>query len=303
MTRANALIRRSLVPTPGNVKSMVEKARTFPVDVLMLDLEDGVPSSDEAKARARKVLERALLDSTFAAREVAIRINGPRTKWFMDDLAFVARLDIDTVVIPMVREAEDMVAAERALSAFGAPDLLGIMLLIETPAAVLNLHAIVKASPRTNGLIAGGLDYATETHSLSILPVGLGARPGRHDEDLIYMRQHVLAVARAYGLSALEAMRPGLLSDLDGFRADAEAARWLGFDGVDLYHPSFIAIANEVFTPSAEELTWAEQILGSNESVDSFRPASRKVDGRAVLPQHIKIARRLKHTAAALAGP
>lgn len=300
MTSARNPIRRSLVPTPANVEGMVEKARGFRVDVLMLDLEDGVPNTDDAKARARSVLGRALEASTFAAREKAIRINGPHTKWFMEDLAFVAGLDIETVVVPMVRDAQDVMVAERALTGFGAPESLGLMLLIETPAAVLNLHDIVKASQRTNGLIAGGLDYASETHALSIIPVGAASRSPLHDQDLLYMRQHVLAVARAYNLSALDAMRPKLISDLEAFRADAEAARWFGFDGVDFYHPSFIDIANDVFTPSEEELAWADRILGANEAVDIARPASRKVAGKVVLPQHIEIARRLKEMSEAL---
>ncbi|ODT21484.1 MAG: hypothetical protein ABS54_12625 [Hyphomicrobium sp. SCN 65-11] len=300
MKNASLRVRRSLVPTPGNVEAMVEKARSFPVDVLMLDLEDGVPNTDEAKSRARTVLERALTSSTFATRERAIRINGPHSKWFMEDLAYVVRLPIETVVVPMVRDAQDLMVVERALTSFGAPDTLGVVLLIETPAAVLNLHEMVKASPRTNGLISGGLDYASETHSLSIIPVGAASRLPLHDQDLLYMRQHVLAVARAYGLSAIDALRPKLLSDVDAFRADAEAARWLGFDGVDFYHPSFIDIANDVFTPSEEELVWADQILGANAAVDPTRPASRTVAGRAVLPQHVEIARRLKELSAAL---
>ena len=254
MKNASLRVRRSLVPTPGNVEAMVEKARSFPVDVLMLDLEDGVPNTDEAKSRARTVLEKALTSSTFATRERAIRINGPHSKWFMEDLAYVVRLPIETVVVPMVRDAQDLMVVERALTSFGAPDTLGVVLLIETPAAVLNLHEMVKASPRTNGLVSGGLDYASETHSLSIIPVGAASRLPLHDQDLLYMRQHVLAVARAYGLSAIDALLPKLLSDVDAFRADAEAARWLGFDGVDFYHPSFIDVANDVFTPSEEEL-------------------------------------------------
>ena len=198
MKNTSLRVRRSLVPTPGNVENMVDKARGFPVDVLMLDLEDGVPGTDEAKARARMVLEKALTSSNFAAREKAVRINGPHSKWFFEDLAYVTRLPIDTIVVPMVRDAQDLIVTERALTSFGAPNSLGVVLLIETPAAVLNLHEMVKASPRTNGLIAGGLDYASETHSLSIIPVGSASRLPLHDQDLLYMRQHVLAVSRAY---------------------------------------------------------------------------------------------------------
>jgi len=290
-----------LLATPANTEAMLLKARAFPVDVLMLDLEDGVPNEDGAKARARRLLGEALAGRPFAAREIAIRVNGPRTKWFLEDAALVAGLRVPTVVLPMVEDAADVVYAERTLAALGAPAALGLILLIETPAGVLNLPEMVNASPRVNGLIAGGLDYAMCTHSLSILPFGDSGGAGRHDDDLLYMRQRVLAVARAHKLSAIDAMRPGLISDLDAFRADAAYARWLGFDGVDFYHPAFIATANDVFTPSAEELAWAERVLGANEGGDNSVPASRKVDGRVVLPQHVEIARRLTALAADIA--
>lgn len=295
-------VRRSLLATPGNVAAKLEKARSLPVDVLMLDLEDGVPANDGAKQRARELLGSALSSGKFAAREIAIRINGPRSPWFLQDIAFIATLDIPTIVVPMVEDRGDMVFAERALDQAGVAESFGLILLIETPAAILNLPEMVEASSRTNGLIAGGLDYAMCTHSLSILPM---QRPGafwRHDEDLLYMRQRVLAVARAYGLSALDALRPGLLSDSESVRPDIEYARWLGFDGVDFYHPAFIAMANEVFTPSGEELAWAERVLAGVNSDDSDAPASRTVDERVVLPQHVEIAGRLKAIAEAVSA-
>jgi len=295
MTTEKFHLRRSLLATPGNVRSKVEKARKLPVDILMLDLEDGVPAMDSAKALARKVLVEALsCPASFSAREVAIRVNGPRTKWFVEDAAFVAGLNIPTVVVPMVQDAADVIYVERSLANCGAAASLGLILLIETPASVVNLPQMVEASPRTNGLIAGGLDYAAGLHSLSILPIGDPADTKGQDEDLVYMRQRVLAVGRAYGLSVLDAMRPGLISDLDSFRAAARRARWLGFDGVDFYHPAFVDIANEVFTPSPEELSWADRVLQENMSSRDDEPASIKVDGRVVLPQHVELAHRLK---------
>lgn len=295
-------IRRSLLATPGNVAAKLEKARSLPVDVLMLDLEDGVPGTDGAKQRARELLGAAIASGPFATREIAIRINGPRSPWFLDDIAFIAGLDIPSIVVPMVEDADDMIFAERALDQAGVPESFNLILLIETPAAVLNLPQMIEASPRTNGLIAGGLDYAMCTHSLSILPLESVAPAGRHDEDLLYMRQRILAVARAYGLSALDALRPGLLSDLEAVRKDVEYARWLGFDGVDFYHPAFIDMANEVFTPSADELAWADRVLDGVNAQDSDAPASRTVDGRVVLPQHIEIAGRLKALAQAVSA-
>ena len=203
----------------------------------------------------------------------------------------------DRTALGMIEDAEDMVYVERTFDAMRAPDGLGLILLIETPAGVLNLQDIVKASPRTNGLIAGGLDYAMTTHSLSILLMAKSGAASRLDNDLLFMRQKVLAVARACDLSAIDAMRPGELTALSPFRADAEYSRWLGFDGLDFYHPAYIDIANEVFTPSDEELDWANKVLASNQGTNSAEAASRKVDGRVILPQHRAIARRLRDLA------
>jgi len=295
-------LRRSLLATPGNVPSKVQKALQLPVDVLMLDLEDGVPNTDSAKARARAVLKEALGSGQgFVPREIAVRINGPRTQWFLDDIHFVVASDLKTVVIPMVYDAADLEFAERCLRAAGASEALRLILLIETPAGVLNLPEIVKASPRITGLIGGGLDYAAAMQSLSILPLP-GDHGGRPDDDLIYMRQRILAVGRAHGLSVLDAMRPSLLADMESFRADARRARWLGFDGVDFFHPGFIEIANEVFSPTTEELDWARRVLDATASRQEDAPASAKIDGRVILPQHIEIAHRFIAQAQQIAG-
>ena len=295
-------LRRSLLATPGNVEAKVLKSAGLPVDVLMLDLEDGVPGTNEAKAQARDVLGRCIRGHAFATREIAIRINGPRTPWFQDDLAFVTTLDIPTVVVPMVEDAEDMVRVERELDDLKAPERLALILLIETPAAVLNLPDMVKASPRTNGLIAGGLDYAMCMHSLSILPFQTDAGGHRHDEDLLYMRQRILAVARAHGLSALDAMRPGEISDLDAIRADAAYARWLGFDGIDFYHPAFIDLANEVFTPSEKAVTEAREILAAMEEAKAKGEGATVYKGRLVDIASIKQAEVIVKQSEMIAG-
>ena len=296
-------LRRSLLATPGNVAAKVDKALGLPVDVLMLDLEDGVPHVDAAKAAARETIGAALRrHGNPRPREVALRVNGPKTRWFLDDLRFAVQAGVRTVVIPMIEDVADQLHAHRCLASLGAPDDLGVMLLIETPAAVLHLPAMIETGPRTNGLIAGGLDYCAGLHSLAILPVGPRPPAGHEDDDLIYLRHRVLASARAYGLSALDAMRPGLLSDLDAFRADVRRARWLGFDGVDFFHPGFVDAANEVFTPSAEELAWAGQVLEAAAARDPNAPASIKINGRVMLPQHVELARRLRDLAEQIAG-
>src|SRR5260370_37875337 len=90
--------RRSVLYMPGSTARAIEKARTLPVDGVILDLEDSV--APEAKAAARQQVLDAVAAGGFGAREVTIRINGLDTPWWIDDLDAVAKARPDAVLVP-----------------------------------------------------------------------------------------------------------------------------------------------------------------------------------------------------------
>ncbi|MGH6982108.1 MAG: aldolase/citrate lyase family protein, partial [Stellaceae bacterium] len=99
-------VRRSTVLVPGNVDRMIAKARDFAADVVLLDLEDAVPATDADKEQARRLVLAALGQGTFRARELCVRINGPRTQWFETDIAALAAAGVKSLVLPHTYGAE-----------------------------------------------------------------------------------------------------------------------------------------------------------------------------------------------------
>ena len=94
--------RRSVVEVPGNVERMVKKAETIQADVLMLDLEDSVPTTDEAKEDARRLVGQFLDNGHYVAGEIAVRVNAPDSPWFFDDVSWVTERSLSALAVPKV---------------------------------------------------------------------------------------------------------------------------------------------------------------------------------------------------------
>ncbi len=194
-------IRRSTILVPGNVDRMIAKARDFAADVVMLDLEDAVPAADADKEQARRNVISALKDGGFRAREVCVRINGPRTTWFEADVAALAAVGAKSVVVPHTYGAEDVARAEATIAGANAmpPE---IMLAVETPATLLALEEIARRSTLITALAVAPIDFTLALGSTALL-FGAGALAG--GEHLLWLRHKLLIVARAQGWNAIDA--------------------------------------------------------------------------------------------------
>lgn len=282
-------IRRSLIEVPCNIPKMLAKSETFPVDILMLDLEDSVPATDEAKTEARANIRAALETQTFAARELVVRVNRPGHRWCMEDLAFVCSVAdrLSGIVLPKTYTLEEYTFIEHYLDLIGAPESLMIHLIIETPGSLVALPAIADKARRLTSIIAGGFDYSLEIGSTSLL---LNESGRFEEEQLLLNRQMVLAVARTHGLSALDGQLVSNPRDDDEIESAALRSRRMGFDGGALYHPNQVTVCNRMYAPSANEVEWAEQVIAAMEGAHAVDRAAVMVEGRAVLPQHHKLA-------------
>src|SRR6476619_8046966 len=92
--------RRSVLYMPGSNARAIEKARTLPVDAVILDLEDSV--APDGKTAARKQVADAVAAGGFGPREVVVRINGLDTEWWLDDVNAIAKAKPDAILIPKV---------------------------------------------------------------------------------------------------------------------------------------------------------------------------------------------------------
>ena len=284
--------RRSVLYMPGANPRALAKARTLPVDTVILDLEDSV--APDAKETARETVVAALREGGFGYREVVVRVNGAATPWAQDDMAAIAAAGPDAILLPKVEDPETLAEADRVLTAFGAPERLQIWAMIETPLAILRIEPIAAFAAgersRLACLVLGTNDLAKETRARWV--------PGRW--TMVPWLATAVAAGRAYGLDMLDGVFNGL-ADPVGFRQECEAGRDLGFDGKTLIHPDQIAAANEVFGPTPQEIAEARAIIAAFGLPENAGRGVISLGGRMVERLHAEMAARTVALANAIA--
>jgi len=287
-------LRRSTILVPANIDRMVEKAREFAADVVLLDLEDAVPALNSEKEHARANMMAALRAEKFIAREISVRVNGPRTPWFEADIRAALDAGAGSITLPHTYGAEDVVRAEAAMLREARQTPLEILLAVETPATLLELEDIARRTRHITALYVAPIDFTLAIGSTALL-FGSGAIGAT--EQLLWLRHKLLTVARAHGWNAVDAPVVPDPRNEESVRRVMVASRALGFDGTGVLNPSHIAIANEVFSPSAEELAWADDVIGRFERLRDGRAADTS-SGRLVMVQHYEFAKSLRAFAA-----
>jgi citrate lyase subunit beta/citryl-CoA lyase len=270
--------RRSVLYMPGSNERALEKARTLPVDGLILDLEDAV--GPDHKEAAREKACAAAASGNYGLREVTIRVNGLGTRWHDDDLAAACAAGPDGIVVPKVDSAEEVRGLVTAMERHGAPGHTRLWAMVETPRSVLAVEEIASASPRLAGLVLGTNDLVKE----------LGARHVLGRAPLLTALSMALLAARKAGVAVLDGVWNDV-EDLEGFEAECRQGRDLGFDGKTLIHPGQVEPCNAVFAPSAADVAEAHELVeaweaGASSGVVTFR-------GRMVENLHVETARRV----------
>jgi citrate lyase subunit beta/citryl-CoA lyase len=283
---------RSALYMPGSNARALEKSRSLPADVIILDLEDAV--APENKDAARAAVMEAVKAGGYGRRTVAVRINGLSTPWGRQDLEAAAKAAPDAILLPKPNSAADIDDASDALRSAGAPDKTRLWAMIETPQSILNVAAIAAASrhagSRLSCFILGTNDLVKET----------GAELDDNRTAALYWLSSTITAARAYGLTVLDGVYNNF-KDLAGLARECRQGRMLGFDGKTLIHPDQIAAANQAFAPSTSEIEWARKIIAAFELPENKGKGAITLDGRMVELLHAEIARRTVAIADAIA--
>jgi len=281
--------RRSVLYMPASNARAVEKARTLPADVIILDLEDAV--APEMKPQARLDAVAAVKTGGFGRREVVIRVNGLSTPWGAEDLAAAAEAGPDAVLVPKINSAADVATYDAALKA--APAGTRLWAMIETCPAMFELMAISAASAtsRLSTFVMGVNDLAKEMKARQT--------PGR-EAFLPFLAQSV-AAARAHGLVILDGVH-NEIDDLAALERVCEQGAAFGFDGKSLIHPTHLAIANRVFAPPPDEVTWSAAVVEAFAAPENAGRGALRVNGRLAEHLHLAEARRLLDLAALVAA-
>jgi citrate lyase subunit beta/citryl-CoA lyase len=276
--------RRSVLYMPGSNAKALAKARTLPVDAIILDLEDSV--APDAKVSARAEVVKAAREGGFGAREVIIRVNGAHTAWGDEDLAAAIAAEPDAILLPKVDGPGTVMYAARALRDARAPEKTRLWAMMETPNAILGAGSIAAtaADPmaRLEVLVMGLNDLAKETRAR--LTAG---RPAFTAWVAL-----CVAAARAHGCDILDGVYNDI-KDLDGFARECEQGREMGLDGKTLIHPSQLDICNAVFAPSAEEVASARAIIDAFALPENAGKGVIQLNGRMVELLHAQMARRV----------
>jgi citrate lyase subunit beta/citryl-CoA lyase len=285
--------RRSVLYMPGSNARAIEKARTLPVDGVILDLEDAV--APEAKEQARAQVAEAVKAGGFGSREVFIRVNGIDTPWHADDLSAAAHAAPDAVLVPKISHPEQLEMIGRRLLDMHIDRKTRVWAMIETPLAIFNILAIAEeardSESRLSGLVMGTNDLAKETRARLV--------PGRAPM-LPWLATCVLA-ARHHGIDILDGVYNDL-GDAEGFERECIQARDMGFDGKTLIHPSQVGPCNAAFSPAADEVAQARKIIAAFDRPENKDKGVVQVDGRMVERMHAEMARRTMAIAEAIAA-
>jgi len=233
---------RSWLFVPGNRPDRFAKACASGADAVIVDLEDAVPPGERLAARSN------VAEWVSAEHPVFVRVNGAGAEWFHDDIALGELPGVAGIVLPKAERVEDI---ER----IGKP----VLPIIETARGFWNVAALAH-TPNVVRLIFGSIDFQVD---LGIHGEG---------EELLYFRSQLVLVSRLAGLPAPVDGITAVFDSMDPVRADTQRARRLGFGGKLCIHPTQIAVVNECFGPTADEMAWARRVI----------EASAKVGGAAV---------------------
>jgi len=272
------MIPRSWLYVPADDASRLAKAATRGADALIVDLEDGVAPA--VKAQARKNLSE-FLDSGEFSCALWVRVNSD-PQALEEDLQHCIHPRLDGVVAAKAESASVLSdIGQRLELELGTPR--GIMPLLETALSILNADEIAAVSGVTQ-LQVGEADLRAD----------LGVTFGPSEEELLTVRQQVVLVSAALKLLPPVAPVSVEFKDLERFRRGSEALARMGYVGRACIHPAQVAVANEIFTPTPEDLSRARELVSAAENAAaSGHGAFLDDQGRMVDEAIVRSARRI----------
>ncbi|MEY9779488.1 citrate lyase subunit beta/citryl-CoA lyase [Sinorhizobium fredii] len=287
MTRATdhhpVRLRRSVLSVPADNARALAKIKDLVADAVIFDLEDAV--APERKAEARDALVRHL-STNRPDGEAIIRVNVAESGFSEADLAAAMTTRPDAILLPKVESPADIQTVLDWLSENDAPDSLRLWAMIETPRGVLNAPAIAEMGRTLGGrldcFVVGLNDLRNAT--------GVPALAGR--TYLVPWLMQVLIAARGSGLDAIDAVFNDF-RDAEGFAAECEQGRDMGYDGKMLIHPAQIDAANRCFGVDPAALDEARAIIGAFARPEHAGKGVINLDGRMVERLHLDQALKL----------
>ena len=300
-------LQRSVLAVPGSNPRMIERAAASDADSVFLDLEDAVAPGDKVKARGNVIKALTEIDWRARGKSICVRINGIDTPFMYRDLIEVmeqAGTRLDTILVPKVGVAADLYLCDALMTqieaALGTGEPAGLEALIETALGMANVETIARdGSRRLEALHFGVADYAASNKARTVSIGGLN--PDYPGDQWHFALSRITVACRAYGLRAIDGPF-GDFNDAEGYLAAARRGAALGIEGKWAIHPSQIALANTVFSPSEAEAQRAERILMALEEAAKAGQGAAQLDGKMIDAASARMAENIIHTTRKIAA-
>ncbi|WVT91540.1 aldolase/citrate lyase family protein, partial [Enterococcus durans] len=234
-------LRRTMMFVPGANAAMLRDAPLYGADSIMFDLEDAV--SLKEKDAARTLVHFALKTFDYSAVETVVRINGLDTVG-KQDIEAVVLAGVNVIRLPKTETAQDIIDVDEAITLVEESNQIPVgttkmMAAIESAEGVLNAREIAQASTRLIGIALGAEDYVTNMKTKRY-PDG---------QELFFVRNMILHAARAAGIAAIDTVYSDV-DNVEGFQAETNLIKQLGFDGKSVINPRQIPLVNAIYAPT-----------------------------------------------------
>ena len=276
---------RSLMFVPAHNQKLLDSSLRRDADVLLLDIEDSVPPVDKQTAR-ENILEFVKRPEA-QGKVIFPRVNDRESGELLKDLYQLTVDGITGFMYPKSTKEEDVYFVGKLLETIeyekGIPvGTFKLIPLIETAGAIVNIKEICTACNRVVAVAFGCEDYVTD----------LG---GKHDSEgtsIFYARNAIVNAARAAGVFPIDTVHIKV-HDLDDLERNLVLSKNLGFEGMLVLNPKELPLVNKYYSPSDEEVAWAEEMVRLTAEAKAEGKGVAVKDNKFIGPPMLKMAEKI----------
>ncbi len=278
---------RSLMFVPAHNQKLLDSSLRRNADVLLLDIEDSVPIVD--KQQARDNIKVFVKRPEAQDKVIFPRVNDRESGELLKDLYQLTIPGIAGFMYPKSTKEEDVYFVGKLLETIEYEKNIPVgtfklIPLIETAGAIVNIKEICQACTRVIAVAFGCEDYVTDLR-------------GKHDdkgESIFYARNAIVNAARATGVIPIDTVHIKV-HDLEDLERNLILSKNLGFDGMLVLNPKELPLVNHYFSPSEEEIAWAEEMVRLTDEAKAEGKGVAVKDNKFIGPPMLKMAQDILH--------
>lgn len=276
---------RSLMFVPAHNQKLLDSSLRRDADVLLLDIEDSVPVVD--KQHARDNIKDFVKRPEARGKLIFPRVNDRESGELLKDLYQLTIEGVAGFMYPKSTKEEDVYFVGKLLETIEYEKNIPIgtfklIPLIETAGAIVNIKEICIACTRVIAVAFGCEDYVTD--------VG-----GRHDiegQSIFYARNAIVNAARAAEILPIDTVHIKV-HDLEDLEKNLVLSKNLGFEGMLVLNPKELPLVNRYFSPSEEEVAWAEEMIRLTAEAKAEGKGVAVKDNKFIGPPMLKMAEKI----------